>query len=291
MVCKILTGDAKSMLSNLADNSVQLTITSPPYFNLRTYTCNDPREVGREKTINEYVDNLIEIFSVLYAKTKHDGLLFLNIGDCYREGVLQGIPWRVALALSDAGWILRSDIIWKKTNAMPSSVKNRPTVEHEYIFMLSKNRKYKYNQDEIREPHITFTEKSMMRGGRKHFGIRNGTPEDGKNKGNSNLHDARWDQAFHPLGRNKRTVWEIPLGKFRGAHFAVFPEKLVQLCMLAGSNQGDLVCDPFLGSGTTGVVAIKMKRSFWGCDINSEYISMANERIKNINLQEPLSLI
>jgi len=105
---------------------------------------------------------------------------------------------------------------------MPASVKNRPTTSHEHVFLFAKSKDYFYNADAIREPHVTFTEASKMRGGRNHFGKRNGTPENGKNKGNPNLHNGRWDQAFHPLGRNKRTVWDIPLSKFRDAHFAVF---------------------------------------------------------------------
>lgn len=275
---KIINADAREGLHELPDSSVQLTVTSPPYFNLRNYSSGEG-EIGRERTIAEYVENLVDVFKVLLSKTSSDGLLFLNLGDTYINGQLSGVPWRVALALQESGWILRSDIIWQKPNAMPSSVKNRPTVDHEYIFMFAKNKTYKYNQDAIREPHVTFSEDSKMRGGRGHIGRRGGTPEKGKNSGNSNLHDGRWDQAFHPLGRNKRTVWNIPLSKYRGAHFAVFPEKLVELCVLVGSDPGDLVCDPFTGSGTTGAVAIKLKRHFVGLELNEEYCKMASERL------------
>ena len=153
------------------------------------------------------------------------GSLWLVIGDKYIGGAQQGIPWRLALALVDDGWILRSDIIWHKPNAMPSSVKTRPTTDHEYVFFFTRSRQYYYDADAIREPHVTFSENSRMKGGRRHFHRRGGTPEAGKNGGNNNLHDARWDQAFHPGGRNKRTVWSIPLSKFREAHFAVFPRK------------------------------------------------------------------
>ena len=287
---KIVTGDAKSALTQLEDSSIQVTVTSPPYFNLREYTMGSDGEIGREKLVADYVQHLIEVFDVLYAKTRDDGLLYLNLGDTYRNSCLQGVPWRVALALVDRGWILRSDIIWKKTNAMPSSVKDRPTTDHEYVFMFSKTKSYYYDQDAIREPHVTFTEQSRMRGGRGHFGKRGGTPENGKNGGNKNLHDARWDQAFHPLGRNKRTVWEIPLGKFRGTHFAVFPEKLVETCVLVGSRKGSLVCDPFLGSGTTGVVALNLERNFFGCDICDTYTSMAEKRLRVITMQQRLPL-
>ena len=119
-----------------------------------------------------------------------------------------------------------------------------------------------------------------MKGGRNHFGKRHGTPENGKNDGNSNLHDARWDQAFHPKGRNRRTVWEIPLAKFRGTHFAVFPEKLVELCLLAGCPENGTVLDPFIGSGTTAVVAQRLGRKYVGIDINPEYCELARSRLE-----------
>jgi site-specific DNA-methyltransferase (adenine-specific) len=162
---------------------------------------------------------------------------------------------------------------------MPAPVKTRPTTDHEYIFLFSRSKDYYYNADAIREPHVTFTEKSRMRGGRRHFFQRNGTPEAGKNQGSSNLHDGRWDQAFHPKGRNKRTVWSIPLSKFREAHFAVFPESLVETCVLAGSPPGGLVLDPFLGSGTTAFVARRLGRNYIGIDCVAEYCQIAKRRL------------
>ena len=276
----IINDDAVSGLKKLEDSSIQLTITSPPYYNLRDYACGES-EIGKESSINEYINKLQDVFEILFKKTKSDGLLFLNLGDSYINGELAGIPWRVALSLKELGWILRSDIIWHKPNAMPSSVKNRPTVDHEYIFMFAKSKQYKYNQDSIREPHVTFSELSKMRGGRSHFGKREGTPEKGKNEGNKNLHDGRWDQAFHPQGRNKRTVWSISLGKFRGTHFAVFPEKLVEVCVKAGSDSNDLICDPFSGSATTGVVAIRLNRRFIGIELSENYCQLAEDRLKS----------
>ncbi|MDJ1171835.1 site-specific DNA-methyltransferase [Roseofilum sp. BLCC_M154] len=121
-----------------------------------------------------------------------------------------------------------------------------------------------------------------------YLGKRNGTPEKGKNSGNSNLHTGRWDQAFHPKGRNKRTVWEIPLGKFRDAHFAVYPEALVETCLLAASRKGDIIFDPFAGSGTTGVVALKHQRKFIGCELVKEYQEMAQKRIDELVVQPSL---
>ncbi|MGE0760103.1 MAG: site-specific DNA-methyltransferase, partial [Pirellulaceae bacterium] len=153
----------------------------------------------------------------------------------------------------------------------------------EYVFFFSASADYYYDADAIREPHVTFTAHSRMRGGRKHFGVRGGTPETGKNGGRSNLHEARWDQAFHPAGRNKRTVWSVPLSKFRDAHFAVFPEKLVETCVRATCPAGGVVLDPFLGSGTTAVVASRLGRSYLGIDIHPAYCEMARRRLKYRN--------
>ncbi len=195
-----------------------------------------------------------------------------------------GMPWRVCLALKEIGWILRSDCIWHKPNAMPSSVKTRPTTDHEYIFFFSHSKNYYYDADAIREPHVTFTEKSKMKGGRRHFGQRGGTPEQGKNSGDSNLHDARWDQAFHPNGRNQRTVWSIPLSKFRKAHFAVFPESLVENCIKATCPTGGVVLDPFSGAGTTALVAKRLGRHFIAIDCVEEYCQMGRERLAGCQL-------
>ena len=284
----ILLGDVRKLASKIPDNSFQCIITSPPYFGHRKYSDNLAEEIGRENDYHDYINNLIYTFNLLKSKLCDTGLLWLNIGDTYKEKKLLGIPWRVALALQDNGWILRSDIIWHKPNAMPSSVKDRPTVDHEYVFMFSKNGEYFYNADAIREPHVTFTENSKMRGGRNHFGKNGGTPENGKNGGNPNLHDGRWDQAFHPNGRNKRTVWEIPLGKYRDTHFAVFPEKLVENCLLASTKENDFVLDPFCGSGTTGVVALKHNRKFFGVELVEKYQKMTTKRINELAVQNYL---
>ena len=283
----VLLGDVRSVCLNIPDDFVQSIITSPPYFGHRKYSGDDVcnNEIGTEKSLEEYIDNLVSCFEAIKPKLKNSGLLWLNLGDTYRNKELLGVPWRVAFALKDSGWILRSDVIWKKPNAMPSSVKDRPATDHEYIFLFSKSKNYYYDADAIREPHVTFTEKSKMRGGRNHFGKKDGTPEQGKNSGNQNLHDGRWDQAFHPKGRNKRTVWEIPLGKFREAHFAVYPERLVEICLLASTRRNDVVLDPFTGSGTTGVVSIKNGRRFIGIELVKTYQQMAQNRIDELSRQ------
>jgi len=288
MIGTVILGDVIKQSYKLRDNYFQSIITSPPYFGHRKYSDNSPYEIGQEEDYNEYIKKLVEVFGVLKPKLRDDGLLWLNIGDTYRDKELLSIPWRVAISLQNNGWILRSDIIWYKPNAVPSSVKDRPTLDHEYIFMFAKNKDYYYNADAIREPHVTFSEKSRTRGGRNHFFKRNSTPEKGKNGGNPNLHNGRWDQAFHPKGRNKRTVWEIPLGKFRDTHFAVFPEKLVETCLFASTRINDIIIDPFCGSGTTGVVALKNDRNFIGIELVEKYQKMAQKRINEILLQNSL---
>ncbi len=276
---RLLVGDARTRLAELPADFADVIVTSPPYFRQRDYTV--AAQLGQEDSPELYVRRVVEVFHEARRVVKSHGSLWLVLGDKYTDGALLGMPWRVALALQADGWLLRSDVIWHKPNAMPSSTKSRPTTDHEYVFFFTKSRDYFYDADAIREPHVTFTEQSRMRGGRKHFGQRGGTPETGKNQGNSNLHDARWDQAFHPLGRNKRTVWSIPLSKFRGAHFAVFPERLVETCIQASCPAGGLVLDPFLGSGTVVVVAQRLSRSFLGIDINAEYCQMAERRLRS----------
>lgn len=276
-VNNILQGDATTILKDMPGAFINCIVTSPPYYLQRNY--NADSQIGNEDSPEEYIESLRLIFRECHRVLKGDGTVWLNMGDKYHNGHLLGLPWRVALALKGDGWILRSDIIWHKPNAMPSSVKNRPTTDHEYVFLFAKSNDYYYDIDAIREPHVTFTAKSRMKGGRNHFGKADGTPEQGKNAGNSNLHNGRWDQAFHPKGRNRRTVWEIPLSKFRDVHFAVFPERLVELCILAGSPPSGIVLDPFLGSGTTALIAQRLGRAYVGIDINPEFCEMARNRL------------
>lgn len=278
----IIHDDAEKALADLPAGAVNCIVTSPPYYQQWDYSSS--LQIGNERSPAEYIERLCRIFRACYQVLSDDGTLWLNLGDKYENGELLGMPWRVAFALKDMGWILRSDIIWHKPNAMPSSSKNRPTTDHEYIFLFVKSEKYYYDADAIREPHVTFTDKSRMKGGRSHFGKVNGTPEQGKNGGSSNLHDGRWDQAFHPKGRNRRTVWEIPLSKFRDSHFAVFPERLVELCILAGCPESGVVLDPFIGSGTTAVVTQRLGRKFVGIESNADYCQMARGRVRQQTL-------
>jgi site-specific DNA-methyltransferase (adenine-specific) len=277
---QIVHGDNRAILKGWTAELVDCIITSPPYWQQRDYR-GKSEQIGREQTPQAYVERLTSVFAECRRVMKPTGTLWMVIGDKYDDGAQLGLPWRVALALIDDGWILRADCIWHKPNAMPSSAKSRPTVDHEYVFFFTKSKSYYYDADAIREPHVTFSENSRMRGGRRHFGIRGGTPESGKNGGSNNLHDGRWDQAFHPLGRNKRTVWSIPLSKFRDAHFAVFPESLVETCIQAGCPAKGVVLDPFVGSGTVPLVAQRLGRRYLGVDCVAEYCQMARRRVNS----------
>lgn len=282
-VNQFLCGDALQVARSLPTEVVDTIVTSPPYFQQRDY--GSRLQIGQEASPEAYVQRMEELFVELKRVVKPSGSMWMVIGDKYVNGELLGMPWRVCFALKDAGWILRSDCVWHKPNAMPSSVKSRPTTDHEYIFMFSKSTDYFYDADAIREPHVTFSEKSKMKGGRRHFGKRGGTPEQGKNGGDNNLHDGRWDQAFHPKGRNKRTVWSIPLSKFRDAHFAVFPQSLVSTCIKATCPENGIVLDPFSGAGTTALAARSLGRNFIAIDCVREYCQIARQRL-NASLKQ-----
>jgi len=276
MESKIINSDCLEGLKQIERNSVQTCITSPPYWQLRDYGQKD--QLGTEKTPEEFVTRIVEIFREVRDVLRDDGTVWINLGDTFcggggycptapsnqagskqstNRGVkakprpvppgfkakdLVGIPWMAAMALRADGWYLRADIIWEKSNGMPEAVKDRPTRCHEYVFLLTKNPHYFYNAEAVKEE-----------------------TTEGNNK------------------RNKRSVWKINQKPYAGAHFAVFPEELVKTCMLAGSKEGDLVLDTFVGSGTTGAVANKLKRNFIGIDLNPDYCIMAQERIKKEN--------
>lgn len=200
---------------------------------------------------------------------------------------LIGVPWRVALALQDYGWYLRSDIIWHKPNPMPESVTDRPTKSHEYLFLLSKSPSYFYDHEAIKETaratnvhDFTGTARTGVPGQADHVGNR---PRFGGHKyGDSDdpKHRTKSGNEYEFTGkRNKRSVWTVTTKPFKGAHFATFPPDLIEPCILAGSEPGDTVLDPFAGSGTTGLVALRHDRRFIGCELNPDYVEIARERI------------
>ena len=295
----IYNGDSLEILKQLPDESVNCCVTSPPYWGLRDY--GEPGQLGLEETPEEYVLKMVEIFREIKRVLRDDGTLWLNIGDSYTAGGmgngmkeckqqtnagsigfdikkpppgmkpknLVGIPWRVAFALQSEGWYLRQDIIWSKNNPMPESVKDRCTKSHEYIFLLSKSQKYYFDADAIKEKACTTDTSKRDRDNTK----LNNTPGRTKMGGL---------KTNHYTTRNKRSVWTVNTKPFKKAHFATFPQALIEPCILAGCPEGGIVLDPFFGSGTTGIVAHKHDRKFIGIELNRQYVDdIAIPRIEN----------
>lgn len=334
MINTVIQGDALTVLRTLQENYVNCCVTSPPYWGLRNYGVDG--QLGLEKTPEEYIAKMVEVFREVRRVLKNDGTCWLNLGDSY-AGSNQGhgttelsekqksntgtqwmvgrnlprlpnglkpkdlcmIPARVALALQANGWWLRSVIIWSKPNPMPESVTDRPTTAHEYIYLLAKSEKYYYDAaaiaenaicDDPRLPGIVrdringyHSKESILRGRENYKPSR---PERGFPGGNS--------RGGGPLNksekRNKRTVWTVATQPYKEAHFATFPEKLIEPCILAGCPQGGIVLDPFIGSGTTAAVALRLWRKFIGIELNHEYIKLAEKRIEPHLSQERIAL-
>ena len=282
----IYQGNVFDKLQEIDTESVQCVVTSPPYWGLRNYQMDD--QIGLEDTPEAFIDNMVKVFSEIKRVLKNDGTVWLNLGDSYNSQKpknLVGIPWRVALALQADGWYLRQDIIWHKPNPMPESVQDRCTKSHEYIFLLSKSANYFYDADAIREPivsgpsDIKKMNEKLDRYNAKHL---NGSyPLHSANK-NTNIGRKRAVGSIE--GRNKRSVWTITTKPYKEAHFAVFPPKLPELCIKAGSSEGDMVLDPFFGSGTTGWVAQRLGRKWIGIELNPEYIKIAEKRFNQQEL-------
>ncbi len=297
----------------------QMCVTSPPYYGLRDY--GHEGQLGLEATPDEYVANLVEVFRLVRELLADAGTLWLNLGDSYagswgaqggqgKTGVLAGrtvsatrqiaaaakrasgtgslsrceglkpkdligIPWRVAFALQADGWFLRQDIIWHKPNPMPESVKDRCTKAHEYLFLLSKSARYYFDHAAIAEP----ATRPEGPGNSRPYAVT------GARQGeNGNIHD-----SLYKIGprntRARRDVWTVPTQPYGGAHFAVFPPSLIEPCVLAGSRSGDVVLDPFFGSGTTGLVAEALGRRWIGCEINQDYANLQRERTAQIGME------
>ena len=276
MTMKILLGDCREVIKKLSPNSVNCVVTSPPYWGLRNY--EKDKQLGMEDSPDAYVESLREVFRNIWPVLRDDGTVWLNIGDCYAGGSytgkndvnvktpgrsnlsksvpkgrwrglppksLIGVPWRVAFALQEDGWCLRSDVIWHKPNPTPESVSDRPTRAHEYIFLLSKSSSYFYDSDAIREPYQTAGYKFA-----------------------------------NPKGKNKRTVWTVAPKACKEAHFATYPPELIEPCIKAGCPKGGTVLDPFFGAGTTGLVANRLGRNWIGIELNPAYAKIAAKRIE-----------
>jgi DNA modification methylase len=297
---RLISGDCRTALQSLPAKSIRTCVTSPPYWGLRDYGVDT--QIGAEDSPDDYVTSMVEVFREVRRVLADDGTVWLNIGDTYasmrdskavpdslRKGNdgtavpkaanrnpanlkaanikhkdLIGIPWRLAFALQQDGWYIRQDIIWSKPNPMPESVRDRCTKSHEYVFLLTKRDKYFYDNEAIKEPARDWGTRDRTKG--KYHNAGTGlTPHTGLTKSYEK--------------KNKRSVWIITTKPFKGAHFAVMPEDLAVPCILAGSEVGDTVLDPFAGSGTTGVVALRHGRKFIGVELNPEYIKLAEERI------------
>ena len=277
-VVQIYRADARNL--PIPDNSIDCVVTSPPYWGLRDYGV--PDAIGQELTPEMYLSNIVTVFREVWRVLKPTGTAWLNLGDSYVEKGLVGIPWRVAFALQADGWYLRSDIIWSKPNPMPESVTDRPTKAHEYVFLLTKSPRYYYDADAIREP--ASNAGAVISLGEKSFAKRQALGANISPSGNGLS-----DIYTVPGHRNKRTVWEIPTQPYPEAHFAVYPEKLVEPCILAGCPQEGVVLDPFVGSGTTLAVAQKLGRRAIGTDLNPVYLELAAKRLSKMTL--PMQLL
>ena len=299
---KIITGNAIEVLKELPDCSADCCITSPPYLGLRDYGVSG--QLGLENSVEAYINRLTDIFREVRRVLKNDGTLWLNIGDSYvssnseysncKRKDLIGAPWLLAFALRNDGWYLRQDIIWEKPNAMPESVKDRCTKSHEYIFLFSKQSKYYFDYEAIKEPAVGFNNiapagskgtlrpNSRLRKGNSRTFRGGGVYTKGQSFNNSAeiMRESHGNNENMTGLRNKRSVWTVATQGYKEAHFATFPEKLIEPCVLAGSRDGGIILDPFIGSGTTAVVAKKHNRGFIGIELNPDYAEMARRRLE-----------
>ena len=310
-------GDCRDTMRRWAADGVkaQMCVTSPPYFGLRDY--GHEGQIGLEPTPEAYVSELVEVFRCVRDVLSDDGTLWLNIGDSYArqagddskkdprsintgyaavvagggakkgnnrppEGVkpkdLLGIPWRVAFALQQDGWYLRQDIIWHKPNPMPESVRDRCTKAHEYLFLLSKSDRYYFDHEAMREP----CSEDMQRRAAKGHTRGAGGKVDASRQDAATLRGKHAKTIDVSNGRNRRSVWTVATRPYKGAHFATFPPALIEPCILAGSRLNDVVLDPFMGSGTTAQVALQHGRQYLGCELNSTYEPLQQQRVSNV---------
>ena len=302
----ILFGDCRETIPTITERP-RMCVTSPPYYGLRDYGGED-NQIGQEQSPEEYIETMVDVFRKVRDVLADDGTLWLNIGDSYynyrkdgcipkqsftnsrqdlpkttprrsnklvgyKDKDLIGIPWMLAFALRADGWYLRQDIIWHKPNPMPESVRDRCTKAHEYIFLLSKSKYYYYDNEAIKEP-------------AKDWGTRDRTNGKYHNPGTGLQPHTGLTKSY--TKRNKRSVWSVNKRPYKGAHFATYPEELIEPCILAGSEKGDIILDPFMGSGTTAVVAKKNSRSYYGCELHKEYASLQTDRISTIGNKLPL---
>lgn len=318
---RIINGDSLNVLKTLSDCSIDCCVTSPPYYALRDYGVDGQigLEESPEAYIARLTDVFMEVHRVLkpdgtlwiniadsYWGVGWRGTILsehiprlAGKSAGYKNKDLIGIPWMLAFSLRNAGWYLRQDIIWSKPNPMPESVSDRCTKSHEYIFLLSKSSKYYYDSDAIAEPLANPSRTNFASGNHSNginrdrndndLGLRSKT---WKPKMKNLAYDGQRPNTFHinrALGekdkqypvRNKRDVWNVTVKPCKEAHFAPFPMDLIRPCILAGCKEGGIVLDPFMGSGTTAIVAKELGRNYIGIELNPQYCQMADKRIKD----------
>jgi DNA modification methylase len=299
---RVHLGSAERM-PEIPGDSIHACVTSPPYFGLRDYGVDG--QIGREPSLEAYVARLVGVFREVRRVLRPDGTLWLNLGDCYapsratnrrvnrraggfKEKDQMLVPHAVAMALRADGWWLRDTIVWHKPNRMPSSVTDRTTLAHEYVFLLTKNPRYFYDQDAIREP---LAESSIARLSQNVDAQKGSTRAHARGKTNGAMKAITWqprkaagDEGF--IGANARSVWSIPTEPYTGEHSAIMPRELARRCILAGSPKDGIILDPFMGTGTTAEVAIGLRdqsrishthpgpsRSVW-CSMNSQALDI-----------------
>ena len=274
----VVEGEALDTVSRMKSASVDTCLTSPPYYRQKDY--KHERQLGQEKTPEEFVDNLRKVFREVLRVLRPDGNLWLNLDDSYKDKQLLGIPWRLALAMQEDGWILRSEIIWDKRGTCPEPVRDRPTRNHEPVYLFTKSKKYHFDMDAVREPHdnpwaIDCIKKAQETGAVRPKDYNAFDREQRIAKGQKGITRAEYGAMMNPLGKPPRTVWQIVTQKRKEAHFSTFPDELARRCILAGCPEGGLVLDPFCGSGTTGVVAIQQARKFLGIELVAASAALA----------------
>lgn len=287
MINKIHFGDCRKSLHRFIDAGVvvQTCVTSPPYYGLRDY--GHEKQIGLESTPEQFIAELVSVFRLVREILADDGTLWINIGDSYarkkgngtKKKDLIGIPWMLAFALRADGWYLRQDLIWNKPNAMPESVRDRCTNSHEYIFMLSKSAKYYFDSKAVMEKAVGGQSGAALGFKRKASKQAQAVPGQAYGVHRTGREDVSGSGEY----RNRRSVWSVPVRAYKGAHSATFPPALIEPCIRAGSRVGEVVLDPFMGSGTTAEVAIELARQFVGCELNREYKPLQDARIKSAN--------
>lgn len=278
----VITGEAAQSLRKVKDSVIDCVVTSPPYYRQRVY--GHPDEIGREKSPEQFLARLVDVFRECRRVLKPTGTLWVVIDDSYTKKQLLGIPWRLMLALQAEGWVVRGEQIWAK-NGMCEGAKDRPTRDHEFVFLLTKRHSgYYYDSDSVREPFQSKWSQDCIQKAAA-AGV-NGRPstnpfnkQERHEKGQRGISRAEYGALMNPLGRNKRSVWQINTGKLKDKHYAPFPEEIVRTCLDAGCPVGGVVLDPFAGACTTGIAALTSNRKFLGIDVVPKHVDLGRKRL------------